>query len=83
MTSRTGWLLASAVAAVAVYVLMWVGYRSQWTWLTELPKKPNYNYLGPLKSLGSGQNRFGGYLAKIRQFIGRLILALGYRIAAR
>ena len=33
MTSRTRWLLASAVAAVAVFALMWIGYRSGWTWL--------------------------------------------------
>jgi undecaprenyl-diphosphatase len=34
MTSRTRWLVASTAAAVAVYALMWVGYVSQWTWLT-------------------------------------------------
>jgi len=36
MTSRTRWLLASAAAAIGVYALMWVGYRSQWTWLTTM-----------------------------------------------
>lgn len=34
MTTRTSWLLGSAVAAVAVYALMWVGVLSHWTWLT-------------------------------------------------
>ena len=33
MTRRAAWLLASAAVAVAVYALMWFGYRSQWTWL--------------------------------------------------
>lgn len=36
MTSRTRWLLGSAVAAVAVYALMWIGYLSQWKWLTAM-----------------------------------------------
>ena len=36
MTNRTRWLLASAVAAIGLYALMWVGYVSQWTWLTEM-----------------------------------------------
>lgn len=36
MTARTGWLIASAVIAVAVYALMWIGYALQWTWLAEL-----------------------------------------------
>src|ERR1044071_6721008 len=36
MSRRTAWLIASAVAALAVYALMWIGYRSQWTWLTQM-----------------------------------------------
>jgi undecaprenyl-diphosphatase len=36
MTSRTRWLLASAVAAVAVFALMWIGYLSGWTWLVAM-----------------------------------------------
>ncbi len=36
MSRTTAWLLMSAAAAVAVFALMWVGYRSQWTWLTEM-----------------------------------------------
>jgi membrane-associated phospholipid phosphatase len=36
MTSTTRWLLVSAAAAVGVYALMWVGYVSQWTWLTAM-----------------------------------------------
>jgi undecaprenyl-diphosphatase len=30
---RKSWLTASAVLAVAVYALMWIGYTSHWTWL--------------------------------------------------
>lgn len=47
MTSRTWWLLASAVTAVAVYALMWVGYVSGWTWLTAMDSaalEPAYRY---------------------------------------
>ena len=36
MTTRTRWLLGTAVAAVGVYALMWIGYVSQWTWLTAM-----------------------------------------------
>jgi undecaprenyl-diphosphatase len=36
MTTRTRWLLASAVVAVAVYALMWVGYLSGWHWLVSM-----------------------------------------------
>jgi membrane-associated phospholipid phosphatase len=39
MTSRTRWLLGSAVAAVAIYALMWIGYVSGWTWLTAMDSK--------------------------------------------
>ena len=47
MTSRTRWLLASAVAAVAVYALMWVGFVSGWHWLTAMDSAaldPAYRY---------------------------------------
>ncbi len=36
MTPRKSWLLGSAAVAVAVYALMWIGYISQWNWLTTL-----------------------------------------------
>lgn len=36
MTPRTPVLLGSAAVAVAVYALMWIGYLSQWNWLTAL-----------------------------------------------
>ena len=36
MTTPKRWLLVSAVAAVAVYALLWVGYVSQWNWLTTM-----------------------------------------------
>lgn len=36
MTPRKPWLLGSAAAALAVYALMWVGFISQWSWLTAL-----------------------------------------------
>lgn len=36
MTSRRCWLLGSAAVALAVYALMWIGYISQWNWLTAL-----------------------------------------------
>jgi membrane-associated phospholipid phosphatase len=34
MTPHRSWLIGSAVAAVAVYALMWIGYALQWNWLT-------------------------------------------------
>jgi undecaprenyl-diphosphatase len=34
MTPHRTWLVCSAVAAVAVYALMWIGYALQWNWLT-------------------------------------------------
>ena len=34
VTSRNTWLIPSAVVAVAVYALMWIGYASQWNWLS-------------------------------------------------
>ncbi len=34
MTPRTRWLLGTAVAALGVYALMWIGFVSQWKWLT-------------------------------------------------
>ncbi|MGX9789275.1 phosphatase PAP2 family protein [Mycobacterium sp. MMS18-G62] len=30
------WLVCSAVAAVAVYVLLWIGYALQWNWITTI-----------------------------------------------
>ena len=36
VTSRNTWLIPSAVVAVAVYALMWIGYASQWNWLTTI-----------------------------------------------
>jgi membrane-associated phospholipid phosphatase len=36
MTPRKSWLLGSAAVAVAVYALMWIGYVSQWNWMTTL-----------------------------------------------
>ncbi|WNG88130.1 phosphatase PAP2 family protein [Mycobacterium sp. ITM-2016-00317] len=33
MRLRTGWLVGSAVAAFAVYLLMWLGYVQGWPWL--------------------------------------------------
>jgi membrane-associated phospholipid phosphatase len=34
MTSHKAWLLWSAVAALAVYALMWIAFVLQWNWLT-------------------------------------------------
>jgi undecaprenyl-diphosphatase len=34
MTLHRSWLIGSAVVAVAVYALMWIGHASQWNWLT-------------------------------------------------
>ena len=36
MAPHKRWLLASALAAVAVYALLWIGYRAQWNWLTAM-----------------------------------------------
>lgn len=36
MTSRTRWLLASAVAAVGVYAVMLIGHLSGWKWLVAM-----------------------------------------------
>lgn len=33
MRLHTGWLLAGAAAAIAVYLLMWVGFVQGWPWL--------------------------------------------------
>lgn len=30
---RRGWLIGTAVAAVGIYVLMWLGFTQNWTWL--------------------------------------------------
>lgn len=35
MTMRTGWLAGSAVTALGVYALMWVGYAQHWSWLAQ------------------------------------------------
>ena len=34
MWHHKGWLVASALAAVAVYALLWIGVARQWSWLT-------------------------------------------------
>jgi membrane-associated phospholipid phosphatase len=34
VTPRKTWLIVSAALAVAVYALMWIGYASNWNWLT-------------------------------------------------
>jgi membrane-associated phospholipid phosphatase len=34
VTPRKAWLLASAVLAVAVYAMLWIGYASHWNWVT-------------------------------------------------
>lgn len=34
MTPSKTWLIASAVLAVAVYALLWIGYASHWNWVT-------------------------------------------------
>jgi len=36
MTARRLWLIGTALAAVAVFALMWLGYAQQWVWLTNL-----------------------------------------------
>jgi membrane-associated phospholipid phosphatase len=36
MTSRKTLLLGSAAVAVALYALMWIGYVSQWNWLSTI-----------------------------------------------
>jgi len=36
MTPRKTWLIASAVLAVAVFALMWIGYASSWNWLAAI-----------------------------------------------
>jgi undecaprenyl-diphosphatase len=36
MTPQKSRLIASAALAVAVYALMWIGYASQWNWLTTI-----------------------------------------------
>ena len=33
MTPGNRWLIASAILAVAVYALLWIGYTSHWNWL--------------------------------------------------
>jgi membrane-associated phospholipid phosphatase len=34
VTPRKTWLIVSAILAVAVYALMWIGHALQWNWLT-------------------------------------------------
>jgi membrane-associated phospholipid phosphatase len=36
VTPRKTWLIVSAALAVAVYALMWIGYTSNWKWLTTI-----------------------------------------------
>lgn len=36
MTPQKRWLLATALAAVAVYALLWIGYAAQWNWLATI-----------------------------------------------
>lgn len=36
MTPPKSWLTVSAALAVAVYALMWIGYASNWNWLTTI-----------------------------------------------
>jgi membrane-associated phospholipid phosphatase len=36
VTPQKTWLIVSAAVAVAVYALMWIGYASQWNWLTTI-----------------------------------------------
>lgn len=36
MGTRTRWLLVTAVAAVAVYAALWIGYAMRWPWLDGL-----------------------------------------------
>ncbi len=36
MAPQKSWLIVSAALAVAVYALMWIGYASQWNWLTTI-----------------------------------------------
>ncbi|MGV0581610.1 phosphatase PAP2 family protein [Mycolicibacterium elephantis] len=36
VTRHRRWLIGSAVAATAVYALLWIGYVQQWRWLTAL-----------------------------------------------
>lgn len=34
MQTRRSWLISTAVAAVVIYALMWLGYAHNWMWLT-------------------------------------------------
>lgn len=36
MKTRDRWLIVSAVAAVALYAALWIGYTMQWAWLADL-----------------------------------------------
>jgi membrane-associated phospholipid phosphatase len=36
MTPPKSWLIGSALSAVAIYALMWIGYRQGWSWLTTI-----------------------------------------------
>ena len=38
MAATRRWLVVSALAAVALYVLLWIGYAAQWDWLTALDR---------------------------------------------
>nr|MCH9730584.1 phosphatase PAP2 family protein [Actinomycetes bacterium] len=45
---RNGWLIGTAVAAVGVYVLMWLGFTQNWSWLARV----DASALEPLHHLG-------------------------------
>jgi membrane-associated phospholipid phosphatase len=36
VTPRKSWLIASAVLAVAMYALLWIGYAAHWNWVTTI-----------------------------------------------
>lgn len=47
MNRRNGWLIGGAVAAVGIYVLMWVGFAQDWSWLARFDAAaldPAYRY---------------------------------------
>lgn len=49
MSAPRGWLAATALAALGVYLLMWVGYASQWEWLADFDAA----LLDPLHRVGA------------------------------
>jgi membrane-associated phospholipid phosphatase len=38
VTLRKGWLIGSAVCALSLYVLLWVGFVAQWPWIDALDR---------------------------------------------